>query len=131
MDEIDFSFQSSGVSILKLHLLLNNFTRSPRSNDACPFWINGHNPFGYLGLNNLNSQLYFILPFIFHGANNPLTCVLFNPTAILHSWTSAFKNLKPFSFTFSQSSFSWSSQFVDMYPHAQSTIISDFITSEL
>jgi hypothetical protein len=128
-DEIDFAFRASGVSILKLRFLPEHFTQSPRSNDACPFWIDGHNPFGYSGFDNLNSQLSFILPLLFPRADNPLTHVLFNPMTILHSGTSAFDNLKPFSFAFSQSSFTQSSRSVDTYPPARSTIISDFDTS--
>jgi hypothetical protein len=116
MDEIDFAFRDLGVSILKLCLIPEHFTRSPGSNDACPFWIDGHNPFGYLGFDNLNSQLYFILPLLFLRANNPLMHFLFNPMAILHSGTSVFDNLKDLSFMFSWSSFTWSSRSVDTYP---------------
>jgi hypothetical protein len=70
------------------------FSRSislePRSNDMCPFWIDGHNPFGYSGFDKLNSQLSVILPLLFPGVDNPLTRVLFNPMTILHSGTSTF-----------------------------------------
>jgi hypothetical protein len=53
-DEINFAFRASGVSILKLRLLPEHFTQSPRSNDAWSSRINGHNPFGYSGFENLN-----------------------------------------------------------------------------
>jgi hypothetical protein len=84
MDEIDFSFQASRFSIIKIFFLLKHFTWIPRSNDAWSSQINGHNPFGYLG-SKISTFQPCNPPLIFPGADNPLTHVPFGSTVMIHS----------------------------------------------
>jgi hypothetical protein len=66
------------IQLLYNRFLPKHFTRSQRSNNACPLESDGCNPFGYSGFENLNSQIS-LLAFsrsVKTRVHDLLTCVL-------------------------------------------------------